>query len=138
MGVRRYAIAAPRAPQEEEEEESESDEEDSEAERQAQLELQEKMQALLLACEGQDAQGKKKLSPEEIERRKAEVAEMGEKAKQLSKAERAEQNKSRKERAGHRTAKTGQKSHKFEGEGATSKADKKKKAAENVKKRFGI
>lgn len=134
--MRRYAIAAPAAPVEDDEE-SESDEDDSEAEREAQLELQERMRALLLECEP-DSQGKKKLTPEEIERRKQEVAEMGEKAKQLSKSERAEQNKSRKEKSGHRTAKTGQKSHKFEGEGATSKADKKKKAAENVKKRFGI
>merc|ERR1712107_385452 len=82
--------------------------------------------------------GKKKLSPEEIERKRREAEEMGTKANMMSKAERAELNKSRKEKAGTRLAKTGQKSKKFEGEGATSKEEKKKKAEQNVKKRVGI
>jgi len=63
---------------------------------------------------------------------------MGDKAKQLSKAERAEQNKSRKEKSGQRQAKTGQAHKKFDGDGATSKEDKKKKNNANVAKRFGL
>lgn len=82
--------------------------------------------------------GKKKLSPEEIEKRKQEAAEMGDKAKTLSKKEREDLNKTRKEKSGQRQAKTGQAHRKFEGEGSTSKEEKKKKNEANVKKRFGL
>jgi len=135
--MRRYAIGAPAAPVEEQEEESEeeSEEEDDEA---AQA-LAAKVAALLAGADEIDAStGRKKLTPEEIERKKAEAAEMGDKAKQLSKAERAEQNKSRKEKSGQRQAKTGQAHKKFDGDGATSKEDKKKKNNANVAKRFGL
>jgi hypothetical protein len=132
--VRRFAIQAPPEPAEEEEEETDSEEEDA----YAQEMMAQRIAELLAECSGTDSSGKKKLSEAEIERKKAEAAEMGEKAKMLSKAEKAELNKSRKEKAGHRTAKTGQAHRKFEGDGATSKEEKKKKAAENVKKRFGI
>merc|ERR1712185_211954 len=93
--------------------------------------------ALMAEAEANDSGGKKKLTEEEIEARRAAASEMGEKAKVLSKAERAELNKTRKEKAGHRMAKTGRAHRKFDGEGATSKEDKKKKNAENVAKRFG-
>lgn len=133
--MRRYAIGAPVAPAEEEEEETDSEEEEA----YAQEEIQRQIAALLAEADSpNDSGGRKKLSDEEIEARKAAAAEMGEKAKMLSKAERAEMNKTRKEKAGHRQAKTGQAHKKFDGEGATSKDDKKKKQAENVKKRFGI
>merc|ERR1719379_3066037 len=98
--------------------------------------MQERIAALLAESEAQDSGGRKKLSPEEIEERRRAAEEMGEKAKMLSKAERAELNKTRKEKAGHRQAKTGQANRKFDGEGATSKEDKKKKQEANVKKRF--
>lgn len=132
--MRRYAIGAPVVPVSEDEESSEESEEDDEA---AQEELARKI-AELLADDGSGDNGKKKLSPEEIERRKKEAAEMGEKAVMLSKKDRDELNKSRKEKSGHRTAKTGQANKKFEGDGAATKADKKKKNDANVKKRFGI
>lgn len=134
--MRRYAIGAPAAPVEEQEEpeEEESEEEDEEA----QAAFAAKVAALLASADEVDGSGRRKLTPEEIERKKAEAAEMGEKHKQLSKAEKAEQNKTRKEKAGHRTAKTGQANRKFDGEGATSKEDKKKKNAANVAKRFGL
>ncbi|CAJ1431053.1 unnamed protein product, partial [Effrenium voratum] len=83
--------------------------------------MQERLAALLLEVEGQDGDGRKKLSPEEIERKRKEAEELGEKARTLSKKEREEMNKTRKEKAGHRLAKTGSKSRKFEGDGATSK-----------------
>merc|ERR1711937_228162 len=100
--------------------------------------MQRRIAALMAEAQAEDASGKKRLTPEEIERKKAEAAEMGEKAKLLSKSERAELNKTRKEKAGHRMAKTGQAHRKFDGEGSTSKEDKKNKNDANVKKRFGI
>ncbi|CAK9011955.1 unnamed protein product [Durusdinium trenchii] len=100
--------------------------------------MQERLAALLLEVEHHGGDGRKKLSPEEIEQKKKEAEELGDKFRQLSKKERSEINKTRKERAGQRLAKTGSKSRKFEGEGATSKEDKKKKNKENVKKRFGL
>lgn len=129
----RFAIGAPAAPVEEEsEEESEMDSEEEEAEMQRRI-------AALLAEDVDDGAGKsRKLTPEEIEKRKKEALEMGEKAKMLSKAERAELNKTRKEKAGKRQAKTGAANKKFDGEGSTTKEEKKKKADANVKKRFGI
>jgi len=132
--MRRYAIAPPRAPVEEESEE----EEDSEVDEEAEAEMLRKYQELLRELdEPSGGGGKKKLSPEEIEAKKREASEMGEKAKQMSKSERAEMNKSRKEKSGSRMAKTGPAAKKFEGDGATSKEDKKKKNAANVAKRFG-
>merc|ERR1712228_130240 len=121
--MRRYAIGAPVAAAEEDSEEEVDSEEE---ERYAQEELQRRIAELLASTEdgGND---KKKLSEAEIERRKQEAMEMGEKAKTLSKKEREELNKTRKEKAGHRMAKTGASHRKFEGEGATSKEDKKKK-----------
>eukprot|EP00929_Paragymnodinium_shiwhaense_P012446 TRINITY_DN11963_c0_g1_i1.p1 TRINITY_DN11963_c0_g1~~TRINITY_DN11963_c0_g1_i1.p1 ORF type:complete len:275 (-),score=108.29 TRINITY_DN11963_c0_g1_i1:225-1049(-) len=130
--IRRYAIGPPAVPVEEEEEEEEEEDEDEAA----QAELAFRIQQLLAECN--EGGGKKKLSEEEIERKRAEAAEMGEKARQLSKKERDELNKSRKERAGQRMAKTGQAHRKFDGEGAASKEDKKKKNAQNVAKRFGL
>mmetsp|Transcript_78638 Transcript_78638/g.138661 ORF Transcript_78638/g.138661 Transcript_78638/m.138661 type:complete len:288 (-) Transcript_78638:36-899(-) len=134
--MRRYAVGPPAAPapEEESEEESDEDEEDDEEEQRA---IQARIAELLLEVEG-DSSGKKKLSPEEVERRKKEAEEMGEKSKMLSKKERDELNKSRKEKSGSRLAKTGQKCRKFEGDGAVSKDEKKKKNDANVKKRFGL
>lgn len=132
--VRRYAILAPPEPAEEEEEETDSEEEDA----YAQEEMSQRIAALLAECDNEDTSGKKKLSEAEIERKKAEASEMGEKSKMLSKAEKAELNKTRKEKSGTRTAKTGAANKKFEGDGAVSKADKKKKSDANVKKRFGL
>jgi len=129
--MRRYAIGAPAAPAEEE---SESDSEEDEA--YAQEEMARQIAELMAMTTV--TSGSKKLTPEQIEEKKAEAAEMGEKAKLLSKAERADLNKTRKEKSGHRTAKTGAASKKFDGDGSTSKADKKAKADANVKKRFGI
>lgn len=132
----RYAIAPPREPVESESEEEVDSEEE---ERYAQEQIQQRIAQLLAEVEGGGGgSGSKKLSPEEIEARKAEAAEMGEKAQQLTKAERAEMNKTRKEKAGKRQAKTGAKSSKFQGEGSVSKDEKKKKQEANVKKRFGI
>lgn len=131
--MRRYAIGAPAAPVEEVSE-SESDSEEDEAF--AQAEIARQIAELMAATTSTG--GSKKLTPEQIEAKKAEALEMGEKAKQLSKAERAELNKTRKEKSGHRTAKTGAASKKFDGEGSTSKADKKAKSDANVKKRFGM
>lgn len=138
--MRRYAIGPPAAPAlEEEEEESEEDSEDEEdAETEA---MRERLAALLHEVEhhgGYGGEERKKLTPEEIEQKKREAEELGEKCRILSKKERGELNKTRKEKAGHRLAKTGQKNRKYEGEGATSKEDKKKKNKENVKKRFGL
>jgi len=136
--VKRYAIAppaAPPAPEEEEESEEESEDEDDDAEAEA---MRERLAALLAEVENSAGDGRKKLSPEEIERKRKEAEELGDKCKIMSKKERSEQNKSRKEKAGQRQAKTGSKNRKFEGEGATSKEEKKKKNTENVKKRFGI
>lgn len=131
--IKRYAIGPPPEPVEEEsEEEEEEDEEEA-----AQAELAFRIQQLLLECDGGN-QNKKKLSEEEIEAKKAEAAEMGEKGRTLSKKEKEELNKSRKERSGHRMAKTGQAHRKFDGEGATSKEDKKKKNSQNVAKRLGL
>mmetsp|Transcript_8059 Transcript_8059/g.15085 ORF Transcript_8059/g.15085 Transcript_8059/m.15085 type:complete len:280 (-) Transcript_8059:82-921(-) len=135
--MRRYAIGPPAAPVEEREEE-ESDEEESEEDDEATQAFAAKVAALLASADEVDSSGRKKLTPEEIERKKAEAAEMGEKSKQMSKAERAEQNKTRKEKAGQRMAKTGQAHRKFDGEGATSKEEKKKKNSANVAKRFGL
>lgn len=132
--VRRYAIAAPTVYEEVEEEEEDSEDEEA----YAQQVMAERIAALLAESEAADSGGRKKLSPEEIEARKAEAAEMGEKAKMLSKEERAALNKTRKEKSGHRQAKTGQANKKFDGEGSTSKEDKKKKQDANIKKRFGI
>lgn len=133
--MRRYAIGAPAAPVEtESEEEIDSEEE----ERYAQEEMARRIAVLMAEAEDEGKSGNKKLSPEEIERRKAEALEMGEKAKMLSKTERAELNKTRKEKAGKRQAKTGQANRKFDGEGATTKDEKKKKQDANIKKRFGI
>lgn len=129
--MRRWAIGAPSAPVEEEEEETDSEEEEA----YAQQVMQERIAALMAEA---NATGSKKLSEEEIERRKAEAAEMGEKAVMLSKAERAELNKTRKEKSGKRTAKTGAASTKFAGEGSTSKEDKKKKQEANAKKKYGL
>lgn len=128
----RYAIGPPAAEVEEEEEESDSDADEA----YAQQVMQDRINALLAEC-GPDSGGKKKLSEEEIERRKAEAAEMGEKAKVLSKEERAALNKTRKEKSGKRTAKTGAANKKFDGEGSTSKEDKKAKQAISLKKRIG-
>eukprot|EP00434_Breviolum_minutum_P037891 symbB.v1.2.033599.t1/scaffold4196.1/size83517/7 len=104
--------------------------------------MRERLAALLLevdgAAGGYGGEERKKLTPEEIERKRKEAEELGEKCRTLSKKERSEMNKSRKEKAGHRLAKTGSKSRKFEGEGATSKEEKKKKNQANVKKRFGL
>merc|ERR1712087_966965 len=100
-------------------------------------ELQRRIAELLASTED-DGGGKKKLSEAEIERRKQEANEMGEKAKTLSKKEREELNKTRKEKSGQRMAKTGAAHRKFEGEGATSKEDKKKKSSANVAKRYGL
>ena len=44
----------------------------------------------------------------------------------------------RKEKAGHRMAKTGARSHKAEGEGHTSKQEKKARQKKNRDKRFGL
>ncbi|CAE7777895.1 unnamed protein product, partial [Symbiodinium pilosum] len=121
--MRRYAIGPPAAPApepaEESEEESEEEEEEDDAEAEA---MRERLAALLAEVENSGGDGRKKLSPEEIERRRKEAEELGDKCKIMSKKERDEQNKSRKEKAGQRQAKTGSKSRKFEGEGATSKA----------------
>ncbi|CAJ1399313.1 unnamed protein product [Effrenium voratum] len=136
--MRRYAIGPPAAPPAEEEDEEESEEESEEEDDEEAIAMQERLAALLLEVEGQDGDGRKKLSPEEIERKRKEAEELGEKARTLSKKEREEMNKTRKEKAGHRLAKTGSKSRKFEGDGATSKEEKKKKNQQNVKKRFGI
>merc|ERR1712070_310399 len=134
--MRRFAIGPPAAPAEAEEEE-ETDSEEEEA--YAQQMMQERIAALLATCDEQDTgTGKKKLTEAEIEERRRQASEMGEKAKVLSKAERAELNKTRKEKAGHRMAKTGQAHRKFDGEGATSKEDKKKENSANVAKRFGM
>mmetsp|Transcript_25325 Transcript_25325/g.55287 ORF Transcript_25325/g.55287 Transcript_25325/m.55287 type:complete len:284 (+) Transcript_25325:64-915(+) len=139
--MRRYAIGPPAAAPEEEEEESEEDSEDDEdAETEA---MRERLAALLQEVEhhghgGYGGEERKKLTPEEIEQKRKEAEELGEKCRILSKKERGELNKTRKEKAGHRLAKTGQKNRKYEGEGATSKEDKKKKNKENVKKRFGL
>jgi len=133
--MRRYAIGAPAAPVEEEEEEEEDSEEE---EAYAQQVMQERIAALLAEADANDSGGRKKLTEEEIAERKRAAEEMGERAKTLSKAERAELNKTRKEKAGHRMAKTGQAHRKFDGEGSTSKEDKKKKNEANVKKRFGL
>eukprot|EP00913_Durusdinium_trenchii_P017079 g16063.t1 len=76
----------------------------------------ERLAALLLEVEHHGGDGRKKLSPEEIEQKKKEAEELGDKFRQLSKKERSEINKTRKERAGQRLAKTGSKSRKFEGE----------------------
>jgi len=134
--MRRYAINAPAAPVEVQEEEEEEDSEDDEE--YAQAEMQRRIAELLLDTEPNGSGGSKKLSQEEIDRRKKEAEEMGERARTLSKAERAELNKTRKERAGHRQAKTGASAKKFEGEGAVSKEDRKKRQAANVAKRFGV
>jgi len=131
----RYAIGAPAAPKGEESEEEEPDSEEEEAF--AQEEMARRIAALLAEADD-EPQGGKRLTPQQIEDKKAEALEMGEKAKTLSKAERAELNKSNKEKSGKRMAKTGQANKKFDGEGATSKEDKKKKHDANVKKRFGI
>mmetsp|Transcript_2268 Transcript_2268/g.4742 ORF Transcript_2268/g.4742 Transcript_2268/m.4742 type:complete len:278 (-) Transcript_2268:127-960(-) len=135
VSMRRYAIGAPPPEPEEADEESE-EEDDDEAEEEREAELA-KIAALLAEVEA-GTSGKNKLSPEEIERKRQEAEEMGTKVKMLSKKEREELNKSRKERAGHRQAKTGQKNHKFEGDGAASKEERKKRNEANVKKRFGI
>lgn len=132
--MRRYAIGQPAEPVEEESESEDGSEDDEAA---AQAAYAAKLAELLSMAEAEDS-SKKKLSPEEIERRKEEAAEMGEKAKMLSKKERDELNKSRKEKSGHRTAKTGAASKKFEGEGSTTKEEKKKKNDANVKKRYGL
>mmetsp|Transcript_152010 Transcript_152010/g.264908 ORF Transcript_152010/g.264908 Transcript_152010/m.264908 type:complete len:275 (-) Transcript_152010:77-901(-) len=130
--MRRFAISAPAAPVEEASEEEEEDEEDD---AEAAAEFAARVQALLNSVDEVDSSGKKKLTPEEIEKRKREAAEMGEKAVMLSKKEREELNKSKQ---GKRQAKTGQAHRKFEGEGSVSKEDKKKKNDANVKKRFGL
>merc|ERR1712032_1234880 len=104
----------------------------------AQAEMQRRIDELLAATEATGVGGSKKLSQEEIDRKKKEAEEMGERAKTLSKTERAELNKSRKEKAGHRMAKTGPSGRKFEGDGAVSKEDRKKRQAANVAKRFGV
>ncbi|CAE7744504.1 unnamed protein product [Symbiodinium sp. CCMP2592] len=137
--VKRYAIGPPAAPPAPEEEEEESEEESEDEEDDAEAEaMRERLAALLAEVENSAGDGRKKLSPEEIERKRKEAEELGDKCKIMSKKERSEQNKSRKEKAGQRQAKTGSKNRKFEGEGATSKEEKKKKNTENVKKRFGI
>mmetsp|Transcript_1610 Transcript_1610/g.3676 ORF Transcript_1610/g.3676 Transcript_1610/m.3676 type:complete len:277 (-) Transcript_1610:94-924(-) len=134
MTMKRYAIAPPAPPPgEEEDDESEEESDDYEEDE----ETLRRMAALLAEVEDSNS-GRKKLTPEEIERKKQEAAEMGEKARQLTKEERAAMNKTRKEKAGHRLAKTGQAHRKFEGEGSTSKDEKKKKANANVKKRLGL
>jgi superfamily II DNA/RNA helicase len=133
--MRRYALAAPAAPVEEEEEEEDVDSE--EEERNAQEEMARRIAELLADTEDSGG-GRRKLTQEEIDRKKKEAEEMGERARTLSKAERAELNKSRKERAGHRQAKTGPSGRKFEGDGAVSKEEKKKRQEANVKKRFGL
>lgn len=130
----RFAIGPPAAPPgEESEEEEESSEEEDEA---AQAEIQRRIAELL--AEPDEKPGSKRLTPEQIEARKKEASEMGEKAVVLSKEERAKLNLTRKEKAGHRQAKTGAANKKFDGEGSTSKEDKKKKQDANVKKRFGL
>jgi len=134
--MRRYALAAPAPVVEEAEEEEEEDSEEEDAF--AQEEMQRRIAELLLSTQENDSSGRKKLTEEEIERRKKEAEEMGERARTLSKAERAELNKTRKEKAGHRQAKTGASARKFEGEGAVSKEEKKKRQAANVNKRFGL
>jgi len=139
--MRRYAIGPPavQAAEEEEDDSEEESEEEDDAEAEA---MRERLEALLLEVDGAPGgyggEERKKLSPEEIERKRKEAEELGEKCRILSKKERSEMNKSRKEKAGHRLAKTGSKSRKFEGEGATSKEEKKKKNQANVKKRFGL
>merc|ERR1711997_1211817 len=95
------------------EEESEADSEEEEA--YAQEMMRQRIAALLAEADSETG-GRKKLTPEEIEAKKAEAAEMGERAKTLSKEERAQLNKTRKEKAGHRLAKTGQAHRKYEGE----------------------
>lgn len=127
MSMKRYAIGPPPEPVDENEEESESEEEETQAEYEARM-------AVLLGDLEADS-NKKGLSEAEIEQKKKEAAEMGEKHRQLSKKELAEKNKSKQ---GVRMAKTGASARKFDGEGATSKEEKKKKADANVKKRFGI
>jgi len=134
--MRRYAITAPAAPVEEPEEEEDEDSEEDEA--YAQEEMARRIAELLASTDANDAGGRKKLSEEEVERRKKEAEEMGDKAKQLTKAERAELNKTRKEKAGHRQAKTGASAKKFEGEGSASKEDKKKRQEANTKKKYGL
>lgn len=135
--MRRYAIGPPAKPAEPvEEEEESSDEEEDEA--YAQQVLAARIAELMAEAENDGSNGKKKLSPEEIQRRRDEAGEMGEKAATLSKKERDELNKSRKEKSGSRQAKTGQANRKFEGDGATTKEEKKKKNDANVKKRFGL
>ncbi|CAK9000605.1 Hypothetical protein SCF082_LOCUS6569 [Durusdinium trenchii] len=138
--MRRYAIGPPavQAAEEEDDEDSEEEEASEEEDDAEAIAMQERLAALLLEVEHHGGDGRKKLSPEEIEQKKKEAEELGDKFRQLSKKERSEINKTRKERAGQRLAKTGSKSRKFEGEGATSKEDKKKKNKENVKKRFGL
>ncbi|CAE7588047.1 unnamed protein product [Symbiodinium natans] len=133
--IKRYAIGPPAAPAPEEpesEEESEEEEEEDDAEAEA---MRERLAALLAEVEHSGAGDRKKLTPEEIEQRRKEAEELGDRVKTMSKKEREEQNKSRKEKAGQRQAKTGSKTRKFEGEGATSKEEKKRKNTENVKKR---
>lgn len=131
----RYAIGEPaKAPVEGEDEESEAD---SEEEAEYAAELMRQRIAAIMAEPDDDAGGKKKLTPEEIERRKAAAEEMGAKTVVLSKEERAKLNMTRKEKSGTRTAKTGAANKKFDGEGATSKEDKKKKQAANLKKKIG-
>eukprot|EP00931_Biecheleriopsis_adriatica_P093102 TRINITY_DN66859_c0_g1_i1.p1 TRINITY_DN66859_c0_g1~~TRINITY_DN66859_c0_g1_i1.p1 ORF type:complete len:298 (+),score=95.20 TRINITY_DN66859_c0_g1_i1:40-933(+) len=135
--IRRYAIGPPAAPAPEEDEDDDSDEEsDDEDDEEEQEEVRARIAALLAEVE-QDggSSGKKKLSPEEIEQRKKQAEEMGSKVNALSKKEREEMAKSTK---GKRLAKTGQKARKYEGEGAVSKEEKKKKNDANVKKRFGL
>jgi len=130
----RFAIGAPAAAVEEvsEDESSEMDSEEEEAEYQRRI-------AAMLAEDVDDGKGgKKKLTPEEIEQRKKEAGENGEKAVMLSKEERAKLNLTRKEKSGKRQAKTGAANKKFDGEGATSKEDKKKKQDANHKKKIGI
>lgn len=135
--MRRYAINVPAAVVDEpEEEEGEEDSEDDEV--YAQAEMARRIQELLASTDAVDARGGKKMSQEEIDRKKKEAEEMGEKAKLLSKAEKAELNKTRKEKAGHRTAKTGASAKKFEGEGAATKEEKKKRQEANKNKRFGL
>eukprot|EP00930_Biecheleria_cincta_P064785 TRINITY_DN50448_c0_g1_i1.p1 TRINITY_DN50448_c0_g1~~TRINITY_DN50448_c0_g1_i1.p1 ORF type:complete len:309 (-),score=101.42 TRINITY_DN50448_c0_g1_i1:25-927(-) len=133
--MRRYAIGPPAAPVvEEEDEEDSEDEDDSDDEDAEAAALREKIASLLAEAESGESSGRKKLSPEEIERRKKEAEEMGTHLPKLSKKELEEQ----KPKVGKRLAKTGQKARKFEGEGSTSKEDKKKKNKANVAKRFGL
>mmetsp|Transcript_40150 Transcript_40150/g.92276 ORF Transcript_40150/g.92276 Transcript_40150/m.92276 type:complete len:278 (-) Transcript_40150:32-865(-) len=135
VSMRRFALVAPAPPQEEQDEEG-SDEDDDDDEGLDEDELA--RIALLLEEAEAGMSGKNKLTPEEVEEKRREAEEMGGKQKMLSKKEREELNKSRKERAGHRMAKTGQKAHKYEGDGAASKEERKKRNEANVKKRFGI